>query len=80
MGIDYVKLNREDSTLLGCAVLSGNAIGMFDNIKETAKKFVKKTKRYKPNITNHRIYKDYLKIYEGSFNKVRSIFNELREL
>jgi len=77
MGIDYIKLNREDSTLLGTVILAGNAIGMFEDLKETAKRFVKKVKSYKPDMKNHKTYKSYLKTYEGLFDKVRSIFDEL---
>lgn len=60
----YVTLNRSDVAMWGAAMLAGNAIGIFGNLKETAKKYVKTELKYQPEPETGRKYQKYLKRYK----------------
>lgn len=79
-GIPYVKLNRNDLTLLGDIIIAGYSIGIYKDIKEASKKFVIKTKKYLPNEVNHRYYKNFVDLYSGIFKKIRDIYVDLNNI
>jgi len=80
IGIPYIKLNRNDFALLGDIIIAGNAIGIFDDLGKTAKKFSKKTKEYLPNKKIHEYYKNYVNLYEGLFERVRELYVDLKNI
>ena len=51
----------KESTALGAAICAGVGIGMFQNLKETAKNLVKWERTFEPNQTTH---KKYVKLYD----------------
>lgn len=65
LGLPYTCLNREEYAALGSAIIAGHAIGMFDNIVETAKSFVKPTKKIKPRKRHHHYYQKLIKQYRN---------------
>ncbi len=80
MGLKYVKLSRDDFTLLGNVLIAGYGIGIYKDLKEVAKKFVIKTKEYLPDKKIHEHYKEYASYYENIFDKVRDIFIDLKNI
>ena len=80
LGLPYKKLNRDDFTLLGDALIAGNAIGVYNDIKEGAQNFAKGTKDYYPKEDNHKHYKGFIKAYESTFDRVRDIFLDLKKI
>jgi xylulokinase len=77
LGIPYVTLNREEFGVLGCAILAGYATGVFDDLSETAKNFVKVGKRFEPDMKNHLIYQPLIQQYANLFEVVKPIFDSL---
>jgi autoinducer 2 (AI-2) kinase len=51
----------KESTALGAAICAGVGVGIFHDLKETAKRLVKWERTYEPNYDNHR---KYLKLYD----------------
>lgn len=64
LGIDYHSLAREEFGTLGSAIVAGHAVGLFDDLAETARRFagsaVAQT-RTRPEIT--RAYAPYVETY-----------------
>jgi xylulokinase len=80
MGIPYVRVNRDDCTILGDALIAGNAVGIYPDLKQTAQRFTQKTKEYTPDPHRHEYYQRYVEVYESVFDKVRDIFVELKDI
>jgi xylulokinase len=59
----YRRLDREDIALWGGAILAGNAIGVFPDIKKTAKEHVHVVKEFQPRQNVHQQYMKYMKVY-----------------
>ncbi|CAG9295684.1 autoinducer 2 (AI-2) kinase [Celerinatantimonas diazotrophica] len=66
----------KESTALGCAIVAGVGIGVFDSLQETSKKFVQIEKVYHPNQENHQQYQHHkqkwLDIYHQQLQLVDS--------
>jgi sugar (pentulose or hexulose) kinase len=56
-----------DTTSVGSAILAGVAVGIFRNIEEGVKTFVKFVKRLEPDMTNHKQYLSLLKLHNKVF-------------
>jgi xylulokinase len=80
LGIKYVKLSRDDFTLLGDVILAGHAAGVYKDLKQAARSFVVPTKAYTPDPDSHRKYEKYVRYYGSLFDKVRGIFVEIKNL
>lgn len=80
LGLPYVKLSRDDFALLGDILIAGSAVGIYSDLRQVAKNFVIKTKRFTPDEKNNRFYKKYADFYAGLFDKVRNIFIDLKNL
>jgi xylulokinase len=80
LGVPYNRLNRDDFTLLGDALIAANAIGIYSDITEIAQHFAKGIKDYYPNKENHNHYKEFIKAYESTFDRVRDIFLDLKTI
>lgn len=65
-----------DASALGAAFIGLKAIGSIKKMSE-AKAFLENVKTFKPNATNHAIYKKYFEIYRGLYAKLKSTFKEL---
>ena len=80
MGLPYSRLTRDDFALLGDIILAGSAVGVFEDLKQTSKKFLKRSKKYITDSKNHETYKKYSEVYAGLFDKIRDIFVDLKNI
>lgn len=80
LNLPYIKLKREDFTLLGNAIIAGKAVGIFDDLSKTAEKFSRQGKRFTPDKKNYKLYKSMVEIYEDSFDRVRNIYVSLKNI
>ena len=80
LGIPYVRLSRDDFALLGDVIIAGSAIGIYSDMKDTAKNFVIKTKVYEPDMQKHNLYRYYTSYYASIFDKVRDIYIDLENI
>ncbi len=79
-GKTYQLLNREDVAMWGAAMLAGNAIGVFGDLKQTAKAHVKTEKEYQPDLTRKMKYEKYLSIYEKYMVELHDFFARLQNI
>ena len=79
-GKTYHVLNREDVAMWGAAMLAGNAIGVFGDLKDTAKAYVKPEKEYKPDMNKKAQYAKYLYIYEKYMVELHDFFERLQNI
>lgn len=57
IGLDYILFDRDDFTTLGAAIIGGKAIGLYDDMKRMASKFINIKNIYYPDEKNNAIYK-----------------------
>lgn len=76
----YALLNREDVAMWGAAILAGNAIGVFEDLKGTAKKYVQIQKEYMPDKENGKKYQKYMELYKKYVVELHDFYNRIQEL
>lgn len=79
LGVPYVRLNREEFSVLGSAIVAGAAVGVFEDMAETAESFVQTTDRTEPDMENHALYQPLAKQYEILFERAKPVFDSLAE-
>jgi xylulokinase len=79
-GKTYQLLNREDVAMWGAAILAGNAIGVFGDLKQTAKAHVNIEKEYQPDLTRKAKYERYLSLYEQYMVELHDFFVQLQNI
>jgi xylulokinase len=81
MGVPYVCLDREQlSTTLGDAILAGYALGIYEDMTETAERFTKYSKRFEPRPDVHEFYRQYALFYGRLLNQVEPAYDDLAAL
>jgi xylulokinase len=80
LGVPYVNLSREEFSTLGSAILAGYAVGVFDDLAATARRFTQTTGRVEPNMANHAMYRPYVEQYINLFELSKPMFDALAEL
>lgn len=76
----YVVLNREDVAMWGTAILAGNAVGVFEDLKRTAMKHAKAKKEYLPNEEVGRQYQKYMDLYKQYVVEMHDFYARLQKL
>lgn len=80
LGIPYVQLNREEYAVLGSAIVAGYAVGIFDDLKATAKGFVEPISRLEPRPKYHAYYRPLVDLYISLFDTLRPTYQHLARL
>lgn len=76
----YVTLDREDTAMWGAAILAGNAVGVFPDLKTTAKTYVRRQKEYKADTKKGKLYRKYMQIYKEYTTSLHDIFERRLKL
>lgn len=79
-GKTYQLLNREDVAMWGAAMLAGNAIGVFSDLKQTAKAFVGVEKEFQPNLARKADYDKHLALYEKYMIELHDFYVRLQNI
>lgn len=77
-GKAYALMSRSDVAMWGAAILAGNAIGVFPDMKETALAHIKETKIIAPDISKRELYKKYKDIYADYILEMHPYFEKLQ--
>jgi xylulokinase len=77
LGVPYVTLNREEFAVLGSAILAGYAVGVFDDLAATARRFTQPTGRTEPNMDHHAYYQPLVEEYIRLFEATKPVFDSL---
>jgi xylulokinase len=78
LGLPYRGLNRDEFGTLGTAIVAGKSVGLFPDIAATAKAFVTPSPNIiAPDPERHRIYENYVALYEELTAHSRPLFGAL---
>ena len=80
LGIPYVQLSREEFAVLGSAIVAGYAVGVFTDLKATARQFVHPTSRVEPRTEYHEYYKPLADLYAALLTDMKPLFQRLSEV
>ncbi len=76
----YYTLNRSDVAMWGASIIAGNAVGVFPDMKKTAKEFVKTEKKYVPVSAMTQKYQPYIELYKNYTVELHDFFKRLQNL
>lgn len=80
LGIPYVSLNRQEYAVLGSAIIAGYAVGLFENMVETAKSFIQPTDKIESRKKHHLYYQKLVKQYINLLNCLCDTYIDLAAL
>ena len=63
----------------GGALLAGNAVGVFPDLKNTAKAHAKVAVEYAPNQDMYEKYKPFQKLYEQSLTELHGFYRKIQD-
>jgi autoinducer 2 (AI-2) kinase len=63
----------KESTALGAAICAGVGVGLFSDLKQTAKKLVRWEKTFQPNTANHEAYGELYARWEKVYKRALSM-------
>ena len=79
LGIPYVQLSRSEFAVQGAAILAGYAVGVFSDLKATARQFVHPTARVEPRPEYHEFYQPLAEAYAALITTTRPLFERVAE-
>ena len=79
MGKTFQRLNRKDVAMWGAAILAGNAIGLYPDMKATARKYVSVLKEFHPDMEMNKKYMPYLEQYEQFVKELTPFYRRLQK-
>ena len=77
LGLPYVRLNREECTLLGAAIIAGHAVGLYDDLKATSRHLVATTERVHPRPAHHTFYQACVRQYVELLAETAPLYRRL---
>ena len=73
LGMPVTSLKTSEAGTVGCAMLTGIAIGVFTDLEDAASHMVEKTQTYEPRWEMHEKYMEIYKRYEKLYEAVRPL-------
>ena len=73
LNVPFTALETVDAGTVGCAMLTGIAVGLFKDLAEAASVMVKETNTYYPRAEQHERYMEVFKRYEKVYDAVRPL-------
>ncbi len=80
LGLPYVRLNRTEFAVLGSAIVAGAAVGVYDDLKATARQMVGTAGRIEPRSDEHARYRPLVDLYRSLFDLTRPASRALAAL
>ena len=75
--IPYQNLFRSDLSTLGSAIIAGYSIGIFNNLEDILKSFVKSNIKISPILGEDKKYIKYIEIYKELFDSLKGIYKKI---
>ena len=75
--IPYQNLFRSDLSTLGSAIIAGYSIGIFNNLEDILKRFVKSNIKISPILGEDKKYIKYIEIYKELFDSLKGIYKKI---
>jgi xylulokinase len=79
-GKTYCTISRKDVSMWGASILAGNAIGVFPDLKETAKKYVHECESSTPNPDMKAFYAKRIDLYAAYLKELRGFYQRIQDL
>lgn len=76
----YYLLDRNDVAMWGASILAGNAVGVFGDLKQTAKSHVNRLHEYQPNPEQARKYMKYMDLYKRYIVEMHDFYARLQDI
>lgn len=76
----YQVLDREDVAMWGAAILAGNAVGVFADMKQTAKEHVHVKKEYMPDSSMREKYRPFKELYAEYLTTTHSLYKKIQQV
>lgn len=73
LGLPITALETVDAGTVGCAMLTGLAVGLFDSLEQAAGRMVRETETYEPRPEMTRLYEEVYQRYKGVYHAVRPL-------
>lgn len=73
-GKKFCNIDRKDAAMWGTAIIAGNAVGIFEDMEETAREYVKQTKIFMPDPKMTAIYEPLIEEYTEAVGKSEEMF------
>ena len=80
LNVPYCRVDRSEIGTWGCAMIAGAAVGIFKDLRETAKKYTRITSRIEPRQEYHRFYRPYVEMYSEILERYKEVFGKLSGL
>ena len=78
--VDVVVSYREDVALWGAAILAGNAVGIFHDIKRVSREYVNIQEIFEPDMDKNRKYQKYKRLYRDFTRELHDFYVRLENL
>lgn len=72
-------LENPDTEALGCGVIAGYGVGLYDSIPETVDRLTVQKQEFIPESQGHLDYQPYTQAYRNSFERLRSGYTFLQK-
>ena len=76
----YAVLDRGDVAMWGAVILAGNAIGVYEDLRQTALDHVAVQSEYRPNEEQSVIYDRHAALYRAYFRELQGFYERIQEL
>ena len=73
LNVPITALKTADAGTVGCAMLTGIAVGIYADLEDAAAHMVEKTKTYEPRAEMHEKYMEIFERYEKLYRAVRPL-------
>jgi len=75
-GLPLVRMEEEETTTLGCALLAAVAVGDFGTVEEASRAMVRLGRRFEPQTANRAVYDRQFKLYEELYRTLKPVFRK----
>ena len=76
----YQRMSRDDVALWGAAILAGNAIGLFADMKKTALDHIRVIQEYAPDPAQGAKYEKHLRLYKRYVQELHDFYQRLQDI
>lgn len=79
-GKTYQRMDRDDVALWGAAILAGNAIGLFGDMKQTALDHIHVLREYAPDAAQGAKYEKNMELYKRYVEELHGFYKRLQDI
>jgi xylulokinase len=80
LGLPYMRLARKDAAAMGCAIMAGHAVGIYDDMAATALRWAQTSGRIEPDAERHQRYQPYVAAYHRALTETAGVYALLNQL